>query len=234
MDNPSVTSHFDRIAGEYDAWKTRASYYYDLLTEIYRGLIPEGKVVLEIGCGTGTLLSRVKPRRGVGVDISPRMVEIASRKYPEYEFHAEDAAALTVREQFEYVMVPDVIEHLPDVKAVFSSIHGVCGEGSKVVVSCVNPLWTPVLHLAERLGMKMPEGDHRWLSKRELAEAAFSGGFVLLSCFGRILLPKKVPGLSRWLNSLPQKFHRLFPVCLVHVYVFEKIRSQGANDTRMG
>jgi SAM-dependent methyltransferase len=234
MDKRAVSDHFDRIAGEYDGWKARASYYYDLLTEIYRELIPEGGVVLEIGCGTGTLLSRMKPRRGMGVDISPRMIEIASRKYPEYEFRAEDAAALTVREQFEYVMLPDVIEHLPDVRAVFSSIHGACGEGSKVVVTCVNPLWAPVLHLAERLGMKMPEGDHRWLSKRELAEAALSGGFDLLSCFGRILLPKKVPGLSGWLNALPQRFHRLFPVCLVHVYVFGKILSQGASATRMG
>jgi hypothetical protein len=82
--------------------------------------------------------------------------------------------------------------------------------------------------------MKMPEGDHRWLSKRELEESALSGGFDLLSCFGRILLPKKVPGLSGWLNALPQRFHRLFPVCLVHVYVFGKILSQGASATRMG
>lgn len=233
MDKRAVSDHFDRIAGEYDAWKARASYYYDLLTEIYRELIPEGAAVLEIGCGTGTLLSRMKPRRGVGIDISPKMVEIASRKFPECEFRAEDAAALTIDERFDYVMVPDVIEHLPDVRAVFSSIRRVCGDGSKVIVTCVNPMWAPVLHLAERLGLKMPEGDHRWLSKREIAEAALSGGFVLRSCFGRILLPKKVPILSDVLNVLPNKI-ALFPVCLVHVYVFEKILSQGAIATSTG
>lgn len=234
MDPRAVSDHFDRIAGEYDAWKARASYYYDLLTEIFREIIPEGAAVLEIGCGTGTLLSRMKPRRGMGIDISHRMIEIASRKHPEYEFRAEDAAALTVRERFDYVMLPDVIEHLPDVRAVFSSIHGVCGGGSKVVVTCVNPLWAPILHLAERLGRKMPEGDHRWLSKREVEEAALSGGFTLLSCFGRILLPKKVPGLSRWLNALPRRYRRLFPACLVHVYIFGKALSQGASATRTG
>lgn len=234
MDPRAVSDHFDRIAGEYDAWKARASYYYDLLTEIFREIIPEGAAVLEIGCGTGTLLSRMKPRRGMGIDISPKMVEIASRKYPEYEFRAEDASALTVTEQFEYVMLPDVIEHLPDVRAVFSAIHRVCGEGSKVIVSCVNPRWTPVLHLAERLGMKMPEGDHRWLPRKEIEEVASSGGFALRTFFGRILLPKKVPILSALLNALPKKLDRLFPICLVHVYIFEKILSQGASATRTG
>jgi len=28
--------HFDLLASSYEAWKTRAAYDYDLLTEIYR------------------------------------------------------------------------------------------------------------------------------------------------------------------------------------------------------
>ena len=71
VDRRDVTEHFDRLAGEYDAWKEKASYYYDLLADIYRGIIPEGSSVLEIGCGTGTLLAGSGPPAGSG-STSPR------------------------------------------------------------------------------------------------------------------------------------------------------------------
>lgn len=161
VDRRDVTEHFDRLAEDYDAWKEKASYYYDLLADIYRGIIPEGSSVLEIGCGTGTLLSIVRPAHGVGVDISPKMIAIAAARHPGLRFLVADAAALRLPETFDYVMIPDVIEHLADIPGTFGAVRGVCHRGTRVVLTCVNPLWAPVLHLAERLKMKMPEGDHR-------------------------------------------------------------------------
>jgi ubiquinone/menaquinone biosynthesis C-methylase UbiE len=207
VDQRNVTEHFDRLAGEYDAWKEKASYYYDLLADIYRGIIPEGSSVLEIGCGTGTLLAKVRPALGVGVDISPKMIAIAEARYPGPE-------------TFDYVMIPDVIEHLADIPGTFFAVRGVCHPGTRVVLTCVNPLWAPVLHLAERLKMKMPEGDHRWLPKREIVRIARDRGFTLEDFRGRILLPKKIPLLSSRLNRLAEKVEGLAPVCLTHVYVF--------------
>jgi len=220
VDRRDVTEHFDRLAGEYDAWKEKASYYYDLLADIYREIIPEGSSVLEIGCGTGTLLAKVRPALGVGVDISPKMIAIAASRYPELRFLVADASALRLSETFDYVMIPDVIEHLADIPGTFGAVRGVCHPGTRVVLTCVNPLWAPVLHLAEHLKLKMPEGDHRWLPKREIVRIARDQGFTLASHRGRILLPKRIPLLSSMLNQLAENAEWLAPVCLTHVYVF--------------
>jgi ubiquinone/menaquinone biosynthesis C-methylase UbiE len=215
-----VRNHFEEISGEYDRWKEKSAYYYQLLAGIYREYVPEGANVLEIGCGTGTILSTLKPSRGVGVDISPGMISIAAAKFPHLTFLVADAEVFSPQENFDYVIVPDVVEHLSEVGAMFRSVRRGCHEESRVIITCVNPLWAPVLHLAERLGMKMPEGEHRWLPSEGLRKTAGEAGFVLVEFHGRILCPKKIPILAHYLNLAAERFTFLRQVCLIQVLVF--------------
>lgn len=219
MPKDGIHRHFEQIANDYDAWKKKSSYYYALLADIYREFVPAGASVLEIGCGTGTLLASLAPRRGVGVDFSERMVAIASAKHPNLVFIAADAERLDLGETFDFVIVPDVIEHLTDVPAMFRSARRCCRPGSRVIVTCVNPLWAPALHLAERLGLKMPEGEHRWLSAETVRRMARDAGFEAAPPDGRILCPKRVPLLSALLNRAAARLPLLRPVCLVQVIV---------------
>ena len=199
-----------------------SAYYYQLLAGISRECVPERANVLEIGCGTGTILSTLKPSRGVGVDISPRMISIAAAKFPHLTFLVADAEVFDPQETFDYVIVPDVVEHLSDVGAMFFSVRRGCHAGSRLIITCVSPLWAPVLHLAERLGMKMPEGEHRWLPSEELRKTALEAGFVLLEYYGRILCPKKIPILARYLNLAAERFSFLRKVCLTQVLIFSR------------
>lgn len=219
MTKETVRDHFEAIAGEYDRWKERSAYYYELLAGIYRDFVPPGADVLEVGCGTGTLLASLRPRRGVGIDISPRMIEIACAKFPEFEFSVADAENFSLTDTFDFIIIPDVIEHLSDVEAMLRAVRARCRPGGQVIVTCVNPLWAPVLHLAERLGLKMPEGKHRWLPARELAELARGAGFSVAGLHGRILCPKRVPLIAAPLNRLAARLRLLRPVCLTQVLV---------------
>jgi ubiquinone/menaquinone biosynthesis C-methylase UbiE len=220
MPKDDVREHFEKIAVEYDRWKEKSAYYYRLLAEIYRERVPEGASVLEIGCGTGTLLAALSPAHGVGVDVSPRMVEIAAAKHPSLSFLVADAEAFDPGETFDFVIVPDVVEHLSDPQAMFRSARKACHPDTRVIVTCVNPLWAPVLHFAERLGVKMPEGEHRWLSADELRRMAAGTGFDLAEDSGRILCPKDVPLLAGPLNRAAERFPFLRPFCLTQVLVF--------------
>lgn len=217
MPKEDIRRHFDSIAGDYDAWKEKSSYYYELLAGIFREIVPAGASVLEIGCGTGTLLASLSPRRGVGVDLSARMVAIAAAKFPSLTFVAADAERLELGETFDFVIVPDVVEHLSDAPAMFRSARGCCRPDGRVIVTCVNPLWAPALHLAERLGMKMPEGEHTWLPAETLLRLARDAGFEADPPRGRILCPKKIPLLAALLNRAAARLTFLRPLCLVQV-----------------
>ena len=217
MPKDDVRNHFEGIAGEYDRWKEKSAYYYRLLAEIYRERVPAGASVLEIGCGTGTLLAALSPAHGVGIDVSPRMVEIAAAKHPSLSFRVADAEAFDPGETFDYIIVPDVVEHLSDPGAMFRSARKACHAGSRVIVTCVNPVWAPVLHHAERLGWKMPEGEHRWLPAEDLLGMAAAAGFGPAEYSGRILCPKEIPLLAGALNRAAERFAFLRPTCLIQV-----------------
>ncbi|NNG45951.1 MAG: methyltransferase domain-containing protein, partial [Deltaproteobacteria bacterium] len=145
--------------------------------------------------------------------------EIAASKHPALTFLVADAENLDLGETFEFVIVPDVIEHLSDVGAMFRSVRRHCGQGSRVIVTSVNPLWAPVLHLAERLGLKMPEGEHRWLSSKELRFIANEAALDTDAVCGRILLPKQVPLLAPLLNGFAARVRSARLLCLTQVLV---------------
>ena len=86
MGKKDVQRHFDEIAPRYDYWKRKNAYYYTTIKNFISRIIPPGKRVLEVGCGTGEILAAMQPSRGVGIDISAQMVQLASAKFPQHAF----------------------------------------------------------------------------------------------------------------------------------------------------
>ena len=80
---------FDQYAENYDAgWRgtKSARFYEDLIKELE---INPGDAVLDVGCGTGTVLKFISSKteiKGYGLDISPQMLEVARKKNPGFEF----------------------------------------------------------------------------------------------------------------------------------------------------
>jgi len=81
----------DAQAPESDRWRRKNRYYYEEVERIVRFHVPQGASVLEIGCGSGDLLAALAPSRGIGVDLSPKTVEIARSKHPGLTFLVGDA-----------------------------------------------------------------------------------------------------------------------------------------------
>src|SRR4030067_1078897 len=108
-DPEAIARYFDRQAPERDRWKRENRFYHEYIEKLCRFHIPPGSTVLEIGSGTGDLLNALAPSRGVGIDISPRMVEIASRKYPHLTFRVGNAEDLPLTEKFDYIVLSDVL-----------------------------------------------------------------------------------------------------------------------------
>jgi 2-polyprenyl-3-methyl-5-hydroxy-6-metoxy-1,4-benzoquinol methylase len=205
-----VGSHFDRVAPDYDRWKAKAHRYYAALKTSLREIVPPGSRVLEVGCATGDILASLAPDEGVGLDISPAMIELASQKHPRLRFQVHDLMQGPLDERFDYVVAADVAEHVPDLDKLMGSLAGMLTEWGVAVVVTANPLWAPILHLAERLRLKMPEGDHEWRSRADLVSAAARAGLRERSFDRSLVMPKEVPGLraldsARWAAGLRQR-----------------------------
>src|SRR5689334_5891175 len=90
--------------------------YCTLVNQYYRRLVEPGARVLELGCGRGDLLASVAPARGVGVDCDAAMIERAKRSHSRLEFHLADATEFALGEQFDYILLSDLLNEVWDVQ----------------------------------------------------------------------------------------------------------------------
>ena len=219
MRKTDLIDHLDSLAPDADSWHAKNRYYHESLERILRFHIPPGSKVIEIGCGTGDLLHSLAPVRGVGIDISPKMIEIARSKYPDLDFVVGDAEDLPLSEPFDYVILSDVIGDMEDVQRAFEQIRKVCHEGTRVIVTYYNYLWEPVLRAGERLGMKRPQPDQNWLAPPDIQNLLSLAGFQTIRIGHHLLFPVRVPILSTLCNRILANLPMLRKLCLVQVVV---------------
>jgi len=214
-----LKEHFDRIASVRQKYRRRAKYYYRSLERLMGFIIPTGKRVIEIGCGTGELLAAMEPAEGVGVDISPKMLEIAREQFPKLKFAEADAHELNIEGRFDYVIMSDLVGNLEDVQKCFEELHKITEPGSRVIVTHYNKLWYPVVSLAEWLGLKSAAGVQNWLSIGDLAGIMNLAGFEAVTSGRRFLCPYNIPLVGWFCNRILANLPLFNRLCLVQYVV---------------
>ncbi|NPA94111.1 MAG: glycosyltransferase [Thermodesulfobacteria bacterium] len=216
--------HFDELAPRRAKWRERGRYYHKEIERYLKFLIPEGASVLEIGCATGDLLAALRPGRGVGVDISPRMVEEAQKKYPHLEFKVDDLENLTIQEKFDYVLVMDTIGHVDDIQEAFKQLHKVCKPETRVIIGYYNYFWVPVIKAAEALGLMMPQRLQHWLPLEDIANLLYLEDFEVIKKGYRTLLPVYIPLISSFFNRFLANMPFFWKLALNEIIVARPIR----------
>ena len=175
--------NFDRQADRYDTAGCGAharKLYPLVLAQLAQ--IPHRRI-LDLGCGTGELLASIRGRWPetvcAGLDLSPRMLEVARRKLGEgAELVQGEAGSLPFREeQFDVVLCTDSFHHYPNPRAVLAQFARVLQPGGILLLGeCTAP--AGVRAVTNLLLPLSREGDVRIYSARELEEllsAAFHG-----------------------------------------------------------
>jgi ubiquinone/menaquinone biosynthesis C-methylase UbiE len=218
-----IIEHFDSYSSTYDQWKRKNWYYYKNVKNLARAHVPENMNVLEIGTGTGEVLASLKPKLGVGTDISGKMIEKASAKFAHssnLKFLAADIGELELGVEFDYFVLTDVIEHVADAEKLVSDMKRKAGPSTKIFISMVNPVWEPVLMVAEKLGLKMPEGEHLRITSAQLLELFRKNGFSLRAHGYHLPVPKYIPVISGLVNGLLPKIPLLKKCGLIEYFLF--------------
>ncbi len=227
----AIRDRFDRLASQREYWQRRASYYYHDQCRYLRFLIPEGLRVLEIGCGLGDQLAALKPRRGLGIDLSEAMVKEASKRHPEIEFQVGDGETLALDEKFDVVLLVDVVGHVIDVESTLKQLRRCCTPTTRIVIAYYNFLWEPFLQLLERAGLKMPQEEQNWLSHAEIRNLLQLADYEVVKAERRLLLPAGIPVLSTIVNRLFAYVPGLNILCLCH-YMVARIRTVSRSEPR--
>ncbi|WP_207455664.1 glycosyltransferase [Azospirillum sp. SYSU D00513] len=214
----SVRALFDALAPGIDRWVSRHRAFHEADRAYLRFLVPEGASVLEVGCGAGDVLAFLAPSRGVGIDLSPRMVERARVRHPNLEFHvgnAEDPADLAAIEgTFDVILLSDTIGFLDDAEETLRLLRRFATPRTRVIASYHSRLWEPVLRLAERLGMKMPQAQQNWLSTADTMNLMELAGWEPIKREWRQLLPVRLLGLGTLVNRVLAPLPGVRRLCL--------------------
>ncbi len=198
----ALAEKLDKLAGQRDKFRIKNAYYYEEIERLAQFYIPEGASVLEIGCSTGDLLAALKPKRGVGVDLSPATIALARNKHPDLEFVVGDAHNLSIDEKFDYIVMSDVVGYLDDIWTAFRNLRKVMTPTSRLLITYYNFLWQPLLKAATRLGRKMSVPEQNWLGSQDIANLLHLNGLRIVTSGEACLLPAKIPGVSSIANRL--------------------------------
>src|SRR5262245_54667088 len=212
---------FDRKAF-YDnrAWLRPAEqkrFYHTLLRRYYSFFIPAGSRVLEVGCGVGDLLAAVKPSYGVGVDFSPKTLEIARDRHPDLHFHLAQAEEFTSPEKFDYIIVSDLVNDVADVQFLLQRLRQFAHERTRLVLNFFNNLWRPILALAEQIELKAPTPPQNWLSATDMQNLLRLSGWELVRQETKILSPVGITFFETILNRLLAPILSSFCLTVVQV-----------------
>lgn len=208
----SIRQHWDALADQYDAAKARNAAYFSMLQSAIADAVPAEarQRVLDVGCGTGSILASLAPQQGVGVDLSQPMIEQAAARHRhriELSFHVRDAVSIDGLGPFSAVVSADLLEHVPDWQNVVRAMAGACAPGGVIAIATPSPTWALPLWVLEHLRLKMPEGPHRFVPARHIAAELTDCGCTVESITTHGLLPTRVlgfgPMISRRATGLP-------------------------------
>jgi SAM-dependent methyltransferase len=112
-----MTSHeaYEAVAQFYDSvMGDRVESAADL-RRLIEQRCPGAQMVLEIACGTGSILKQMRPRYEMtGLDLSEKMLAIAAEKVPDARLIQGDMTQFDLNESFDVVLCVHAINHLLD------------------------------------------------------------------------------------------------------------------------
>ena len=138
IETKEVIEFFDRLAPGWDADMVRNDAVINTILD--NAAVMEGKDILDVACGTGVLIPDYL-KRGVasvtGIDISPKMAEIAKAKFPQPEVTilCGDVETADFGKPFDCVVVYNAFPHFPDPERLIQTLSGLLKPGGTLTVA---------------------------------------------------------------------------------------------------
>lgn len=209
--------YFENLAARRPKIRRRHKYYWKDLSAYCDYFIHEDNSVIEIGCGSGELLSEIKAKRKLGIDFSPAMVAQAKKQFPSLDFKVMNAENLQLEEKFDVIILSNLTGWLEDVQHAFEELHKICHPQTRIIVTYYNFLWEPIIKFAEKLGFKVKTPSQNWLSTSDTKNLLSLAGFDVYRNTPRVLIPIYIPLISGFFNKYIAKLPIFRHLCINQV-----------------
>jgi len=168
-------SFFEEWATDYDDRRNKSflEKSKQRMTSIADSYNNQG-IFLEIGLGTGEVFELISSKFTTphGMDISQGMVrKTHSKEKIKKRLFVGDACNLPIKsDSFDFIVCQDVLEHVPFQDKTILEVCRVLKKNGIAVITTPNPLWAPALYLAEKLKLKVEEGEHKFVFLNSLVK----------------------------------------------------------------
>jgi len=175
---------FDAWAVIYDLPLVQRATYRPVHDAVLQTLAARPAVrVLDLGCGTGQLATRIKRERPatdvVGCDFSAGMLSRAAGRCHQVRWIRGDAGRLPFNDgTFDVVTSTEAFHWFPDQDAVLREVYRVLTPGGRFLLAMVNPP-ARVVSDAFYAGSRLIGEPFYWPTRRELRERIEAAGFVV-------------------------------------------------------
>lgn len=187
------------------------------------GLVGENKMVLEVGCSTGYVSSKLKKNkcRVYGIDIDSEAAKTA-REYCEDVINADVEQIETLpypSRQFDVILFGDVLEHMKNPEAVLKKLKPYLKNKGFIVVSLPNiTYWS--IRLKILMG-KFEYTEHGILDSTHVRFFNYKSAKRLLEHSGyKIIKQDRVPPMIFPITRICYFFSKLFPNLLAFQFIF--------------
>jgi len=126
----------------------------DALIEDYLPAKGDGLRVLDIGCGTGHYMARLRSRgfEVVGVDGSEEMLTHARANNPESRLECADVERIPIGDaQFDFVICIEVLRYLPEVSGLINEMSRLLKPGGTALATAASPFNLNLYYLINRI-----------------------------------------------------------------------------------
>lgn len=221
MSSKNTKTFFSSLAPRWDYWQNKNKFYYRHIHQLIQGAIPPQRRVLELGSGTGDLLSLLEPKVGVGINIAPELTELAKKKYPSLQFETSESEKLSTPKDFipEFVVLCNMLDYVQDISSLLLELRKVVQDNSLLIITSSNPLWAPMFYLATLLKQRPNNPNRNFITNLDIANVLKVEGFDVVEIGHRVAIPRYIPILSFMLNTVIPDLPIIRYVCAVQYIV---------------
>jgi SAM-dependent methyltransferase len=224
----AVAAAFDELAQKQGRWRGTRGYHRQI-EALHAAIVPPGSSVLEIGSGSGDLLAALSPGHGVGIDVSPGMVELVHERHPELEVELGAGEDVELGETFDFVLLSDLVPFVDDLVALFQNVARHANTDTRIIIHSWSQLWRPALRLLELLRLKPRTPIRNWVTIQDVQNLLQLAGLESVTTTRRILLPLQIPFVSAFFNGFLANLWIVRQLCLTYWIV---ARVQPAGERR--